>query len=60
MIRLPLAFCTTVLGILRVVKAGPPIIVWATVNELTETAGVKIKFARIWPVDTLFAFRVEV
>ena len=59
-IRLPFAFCTILLGILRVVKAGPPIMVWATVNELTETAGVKIIFANTWPVEIVFAFRDEV
>ena len=60
MITLPFAFCTTVLGILKVVKAGPPIMVWATFNELTETAGVKIKFAKTWPVEIVFALRLDV
>ena len=38
--RDPPAFCTTVEGIDSVVKAGPPVMLWATVKELTEILGV--------------------
>ena len=41
----PLAFCMAVVGIESVVNAGPPMIVCATVRELTETEGVVITFA---------------
>ena len=41
----PFAFCIVVVGIESVVNAGPPMIVCATVSELTETEGVVITFA---------------
>ena len=41
----PFPFCIVVVGIESVVNAGPPMIVCATVRELTETEGVVITFA---------------